>query len=223
MIVNAIATAINHYPIFLLITVGTFALYTNLLAGNKVIFRDDVVSGLIVLIAGIPAGLFLDSLRLKKEEAIKQIENRKQELVILQSLKVEITQTIQYLETRYDLRPEIIVSSCVKLETWDIFLNSGKLNLLQPEVLAKLSLAYGLSRKIAFVESLIVQSFTMSSLVFSTPDGTKSGTEILLDESKVLAKDFISIASETLMVLKERIEELQNDARDGSKSIQEIK
>ena len=212
MITRAIATTVNRYPIFLVTLVFCFAIYGKLIAGegNESTFRNDVVSGLLVLIAGIPAGLFLDSLRRKKEDEIKQSEDRAQELFILESLIKELTETYSFLNTRRAVI-NTIVASRINTEVWDTFSSSGKLNYLASDLLFDFASAYNVARKISFLENYAMQSYTMSAVGFDLPDGTrKTGAEILLQQARTFDTEFRDLADKALALASQRVKKIQN-------------
>jgi len=212
MLFKAIATTITRYPIFLVTLVSIFAVYAKLLAGegNEDSFRNDVVSGLLVLIAGIPAGLFLDSLRRKKEDEIKESEDRAQELFILNSLIRELRETYQFLNTRRGV-VNTIVASRINTEVWDTFSNSGKLNYISPNLLFDFSSAYDISKKMSLLENYAIQSYTMSAVGFDQPDGSrKSGAEILLGQARTFDDNFRDLADKAIALATQRIQDIQN-------------
>jgi hypothetical protein len=87
-----------------------------------------MISGLLVLIAGIPAGLYLDSLRRKSEERIKENEDKEQEIIVLKALLEELGNSNEFFLFQRKGVSTSVVADRMSVEVWDTFKSSSRLN-----------------------------------------------------------------------------------------------
>lgn len=201
----------HHYQWYflILIVVGLFILYM-CFSSTSNNFQDDFISGLFVVIVGIPVGLYIDRKKQRDEELIKEKEERKQEFVVLKALSEELQNSYSFLSSRIGVDNNVVADR-INLEVWNTFLYSGRLKCISYELLPVLSQAYELLRKIQKLEDDALKGFAFHPTTANLDNGlVTQGWNVILMQARSFDNEISDSIEKALNLSEKRIKVLEN-------------